>query len=132
MRPVKIPRKLYLCIVIALGLIGLFVARLPLLMATNGGIADNLVAYPNPTAGPVHLNFISTINGTATLTIYTIMAKPVRTFSLAVTPGVNDFYWDGTTDGLTIVASGVYFWVVKVSVAGGGFGENYSKLTVIR
>jgi hypothetical protein len=76
--------------------------------------------YPNPFNPSTKINFSLVKSGFVTLFIYDTLGRKVRTLiSEQQTPGQKSVTWDGKNDGGKDVASGVYFYQLKV----GDFSE---------
>ncbi len=108
---------------------------------------ENLLPYPNPTAGPTRFTFDhNQPPGTAArlqLRIYTLAGRPVRTIDgLDALPGgvlstrTVQIPWDGRDDDADRLASGVYLFRLRIEVdaASGGTEvvERVERLAIIR
>ena len=72
--------------------------------------------YPNPFNPETTITFSWAGTGEATLTIYNIQGRAVRSpLSVVRSPGEHKVVWDGTDDAGEPVASGVYFYMLKTS-----------------
>jgi hypothetical protein len=91
----------------------------------------SLVAYPNPSGGPIVFAIRSGISQTkpARVRVYDISGRLVRSIEAgSVSAGLTRLDWDGTDDVGRSVASGTYFWRLESE----GREVGTSKITLLR
>ena len=80
--------------------------------------------YPNPGSPPLTFDFQTPASGTATLRVFDLMGREVRTLVAGdLPPGPHTVTWDGTNNAGQGVSSGVYFYRLRVETADGAFDE---------
>ncbi|MCK4426879.1 MAG: T9SS type A sorting domain-containing protein [candidate division Zixibacteria bacterium] len=81
--------------------------------------------YPNPFNQSTKIEFTLARSGFVSLNIYDILGRKVRTLvSEHVSSGYKSVLWDGRNDAGNDVASGIYFYQLKVeNLASGGVGD---------
>jgi len=73
-----------------------------------------LDAYPNPFNGETRIRFTIKESTRINLTIYDGRGKKVRTmFDGQLNQGMHQIYWNGSSDGQSPVASGIYFLCLR-------------------
>lgn len=73
--------------------------------------AIRLASGPNPAIGPTVIRFSPDTPGRASLTIYDLTGRRVRTLlDAALTAGPQEVVWDGRDASGTPVSGGAYFW----------------------
>ncbi len=71
--------------------------------------------YPNPFNLGTRIEFYSPVNSQADVRIYNSLGQSVRTlFNGQAISGRNSLLWDGRNDNGQVVASGPYFYVLKI------------------
>ena len=71
--------------------------------------------YPNPFNQTTKIGFTLAKSGFVNLTIYDILGRSVRTLvSEPLSPGYKSVLWDGKNDSGEDVASGIYFYQLRV------------------
>ena len=71
--------------------------------------------YPNPFNLGTRIEFYSPVNSQADVRIYNSLGQSVRTlFGGQAVSGKNSLLWDGRNDNGQVVASGPYFYVLKI------------------
>ncbi|MCL4547921.1 MAG: S8 family serine peptidase [Bacteroidetes bacterium] len=71
--------------------------------------------YPNPFNLGTRIEFYSPVNSQADVRIYNSLGQSVRTlFAGQAVSGKNSLLWDGRNDNGQVVASGPYFYVLKI------------------
>jgi len=71
--------------------------------------------YPNPFNPQTTIPFILANDGHIDLKIYNSMGQIVRSlFNGQIKSGAHDFAWDGRNDARNPVASGIYFYRLRV------------------
>lgn len=76
--------------------------------------------YPNPFNPSTTIRYQLPVNSTATLQVYDVLGKEVRTLVRGFLPaGHHVTVWDGRDDSGGIVASGVYFYRLVARTSGG-------------
>ncbi len=84
--------------------------------------------YPNPFNQSTKIEFILSHSGFASLNIYNLLGRKIRTLvSDKLTAGYNSVFWDGKDDSGKEVASGIYFYQLKV-----GDYSNAKKLLLLK
>lgn len=72
--------------------------------------------YPNPFNPSTTIQFVSPTRDRVELIVSNVLGQTVKTlYSGVVTPGVHQVVWDGTSNAGSVVASGIYFYVLKTS-----------------
>ncbi len=88
-----------------------------------------LGSWPNPGRPFTRIGFAlpQSSTGRASLGMFDVLGRRVRTFAGAFSPGMNEVIWDGTDDNGHAVGSGLYFYRLDVG------SERYTgRLTFIR
>ena len=70
--------------------------------------------YPNPFNATTQIRFALPEDGRVTLSIYNLAGQMVKTYEEFMTAGYRTITWDGTNSKEQKVASGVYFYRLKV------------------
>ncbi len=84
--------------------------------------------WPNPTRGPVHLQFVNPTGGSAEFRIYDPSGRLVDTFHRRLVPGSTAVQWRGRTSVDGSLPSGIYFAQVQ-SPAGNILSGRFLLLT---
>jgi len=81
--------------------------------------------YPNPFNQTTKIEFTLAKSGFVSLSIYDLLGRKVRTLASEHLPsGYKSVLWDGRNDSGEDVASGIYFYRIKVEdPASGGVGD---------
>lgn len=122
-------------------------AEVSFTVVDEGLVVEDLLPYPNPTAGPTRFTFRhNQPPGTAArlqLRIYTVNGRPVRTIdgedalpSGVLAAPLVQVPWDGRDDDADRLASGVYLFRLRMEVDGAAGGsevvERVERLAIIR
>ena len=85
---------------------------------------EDLASFPNPFAGSTKIIFQLNQSGAeATIDIYTVGGRLIRTLEASTDLNYNEIEWDGTDADGDRVANGLYLYVLEVK------GEGGAKLT---
>lgn len=90
--------------------------RLTVFCSLNGLVKD-LLNYPNPFAGQTTFSFkieAPSQDNIAIIDIYDIFGRKIKTIRKAAKVGVNSLLWDGKNEEGTQVATGVYYYMLKL------------------
>ncbi|QQS37086.1 MAG: S8 family peptidase [Ignavibacteriales bacterium] len=81
--------------------------------------------YPNPFNNSTTINFIAKANERAELIIIDAIGQKVKVMSQLTSEGENTFNWNGTNEFNVQAASGVYYYILRLS------GREYAKKMIL-
>lgn len=99
-------------------------------LSESEAILNNVVNFPNPFSGSTEFTFISALEGSAEIHIYSLSGRPVDSIDMTVSNGFNHVYWQAEDMYGSTLAAGVYLYVVKLETVTGD--ESYNgKLLIL-
>ncbi|MEA1986917.1 MAG: type IX secretion system sortase PorU [Candidatus Marinimicrobia bacterium] len=97
----------------------------------NSTILDQIVNFPNPFRNETDFTFYSAYDGIGEIEIFTISGKPIyRMQNLDFQTGYNSFHWNGMDNYYNKLASGIYFYKIKLFANNKTF-EEIEKLVIL-
>lgn len=94
---------------------------------SSGPVSYDILSqnYPNPFNNSTTISFVAKANERAELFIIDAIGQRVKVMSTLTNEGENSFFWDGTGDNGISAASGVYYYILRLT------GREYGKKMVL-
>lgn len=108
--------------------------EIPLLTSAETRL-ESVTLAPNPSSGPVIFTVAlvaPSSSSAATITIYDVQGRSIRTLPVTITVGQATVTWDGKGDAGEVLASGVYAWRLNILNASGIVDNTTNGTLVVR
>lgn len=96
-------------------------------------LASDVVNYPNPFSSSTTIKFLSPVEGSVTVRVFSINGELVRSIQTELSlAGTQEIVFDGLTDGGAPLGSGTYLYEVSGTGVNGDVFRRIQRMTIIR